>query len=54
MARRKLTATQRKARKRAAYIRSEYYKNFDAIDYLRDFAKVKNIKYLKCETYFYI
>lgn len=41
---RKLTSKQRKARKRAAYIRSEYYKNFDAIDYLRNFGKVKDIQ----------
>lgn len=44
MAKRKLTAKQRKARKRASYIRSEYYKNFDALQYLKDFAKVKDIK----------
>lgn len=41
---RKLSSKQRKARKRASYIRSEYYKNFDAIDYLRNFGKVKDIK----------
>ena len=41
---RKLTSKQRKARKRASYIRSEYYKNFDALDYLRNFGKVKDIK----------
>ena len=34
MAKKKLTARQRKARKRAAYIRAEYYKNFDALEYL--------------------
>lgn len=44
MAKKKLTAKQRKARKRAAYIRAEYYKNYDALDYLRNFAKVKDIK----------
>lgn len=41
---RKLTSKQRKARKRASYIRSEYYKNFDALDYLRNFVKVKDIQ----------
>lgn len=40
MARQKLTKAQRKARKQASYIRAEYYKNFDALDYLRDFVKV--------------
>lgn len=40
MAKQKLTKAQRKARKQASYIRAEYYKNFDAIDYLRDFVKV--------------
>lgn len=44
MAKKKLTARQRKARKRAAYIRAEYYKNFDALEYLRNFTKVKDIK----------
>ena len=37
MAKKKLTSKQRKARKRAAYIRAEYYKNYDALDYLRSF-----------------
>ena len=41
---RKLSSKQRKAHKRASYIRSEYYKNFDALDYLRNFGKVKDIK----------
>lgn len=41
---RKLSSKQRKARKRASYIRSEYYKNFDALDYLRNFGKVKDIQ----------
>ena len=40
MAKQKLTKAQRKARKQASYIRAEYYKNFDALDYLRDFVKV--------------
>ena len=44
MAKKKLTSKQRKARKRAAYIRAEYYKNYDALDYLRIFAKVKDVK----------
>ena len=44
MAKRKLTAAQRKARKRKSYIRAEYYKNFDALEYIRDFAKVKDVK----------
>ena len=40
MAKQKLTKAQRKARKQASYIRAEYYKNFDALDYLRDFVKI--------------
>lgn len=44
MAKKKLTAKQRKAHKRASYVRSEYYKTYDALDYLRDFTKVKDIK----------
>jgi hypothetical protein len=44
MAKQKLTKAQRKARKQASYIRTEYYKNFDALDYLRDFAKIKEVK----------
>ena len=44
MAKRKLSAAQRKARKHAAYIRSEYYKNFDALQYLKDFTKIKDVK----------
>lgn len=44
MAKKKLTAKQRKAHKRASYVRSEYFKTYDALDYLRDFTKVKDIK----------
>lgn len=44
MAKKKLTSQQRKVRKRASYIRSEYYKNIDAIAYLRGFIKVEAIK----------
>ncbi len=44
MARKKLTSKQRKAHKRASYVRSEYFKTYDALDYLRDFTKVKDIK----------
>lgn len=47
MARKKLSAKerrQREAQKRAAYIRAEYYKNVDALDYLRSFGKVPTIK----------
>lgn len=40
----KLTARQRKARKHAAYIKAEYYKNIDAIKYLRRFGIEKDIK----------
>lgn len=40
----KLTARQRKARKRAAYIKAEYYKNIDAIRYLERFGVTKDIK----------
>ena len=40
----KLTARQRKARKHAAYIKAEYYKNIDAIKYLRRFGVTKDIK----------
>lgn len=40
----KLTARQRKARKRAAYIKAEYYKNVDAIRYLERFGVTKDIK----------
>lgn len=43
MAKKKLTAKQRKAHKRASYVRSEYFKTYDALDYLRDFTKVKKI-----------
>lgn len=44
MAKKKLTSKQRKAHKRASYVRSEYFKTYDALDYLRDFTKVKDIK----------
>ena len=44
MAKKKLTATQLKANRRKAYTQSEYYKTLDAIDYLRDFMKIKDIK----------
>lgn len=40
----KLTERQKKARKHAYYVRSEYYKNIDAIDYLRDYVKIAPIK----------
>lgn len=40
----KLTARQRKARKHAAYIKAEYYKNIDAIRYLERFGVTKDIK----------
>ena len=44
MAKKKLTSKQRKAHKRASYVRSEYFKTYDALDYLRDFTKIKDIK----------
>lgn len=40
----KLTARQRKARKRAAYIKAEYKKNIDAIKYLGLFGKSVDIE----------
>lgn len=40
----KLTAKQRKARKHAAYIRAEYYKNVDAIRFLERFGVTANVK----------
>ena len=39
MAKRKLTARQRKAHKRASYIRREFNKTFNAIDYMSDFTQ---------------
>lgn len=44
MARKRLTKAQRKARAHARYVRAEYYKNFDAIAYLRDFIKIPELK----------
>lgn len=40
----KLTARQRKARKQAAYVKAEYYKNVDAIKYLERYGVTKDIK----------
>lgn len=40
----KLTARQRKARKHAAYVKAEYYKNVDAIRYLERYGVTKDIK----------
>lgn len=44
MARKRLTKAQKKARAHARYVRAEYYKNFDAISYLRDFTKIEDIR----------
>lgn len=44
MARKKLTKAQQKARAHSRYVRAEYYKNFDAIAYLKDFTKVPDIR----------
>ena len=44
MAKKKLTVSQKKANRRKAYTRREYYKNIDAIDYMRDFVNVEEIK----------
>lgn len=43
MAKRKQTAAQRKAKRRAAYYRREYFKNFDALAYLESAVKIKKI-----------
>ena len=40
----KLTAKQRKARKHAAYVRAEYYKNVDAIRFLERFGVTADVK----------
>lgn len=40
----KLTSRQRAARKKAAYVKAEYYKNVDAIRYLERFGVTKDIK----------
>ena len=40
----KLTARQRAARKKAAYVKTEYYKNVDAIRYLERFGVTKDLK----------
>lgn len=40
----KLTTKQRKARKHAAYVRAEYYKNVDAIRFLERFGVTANVK----------
>ena len=40
----KLTARQRAARKKAAYVKTEYYKNVDAIRYLDRFGVTKDLK----------
>lgn len=37
MAKKRLTAKQRKQHKRASYIRTEYYKTFDAISYMMEY-----------------
>ena len=44
MARKKYTAAQRKAKKQQSYVRSEYIKTFDALMYLKNFTKVKDVK----------
>lgn len=44
MAKKKLTKAQRKARAHARYVRAEYYKNFDALQYLKDFTKVPDVR----------
>ena len=44
MARKRLTKAQKKARAHSRYVRAEYYKNFDAISYLRDFIKIEDIR----------
>lgn len=43
MAKKKLTKRQRAANKRRSYIRSEYAKTYDAIEYMRDFADIDKI-----------
>lgn len=44
MARKKLTAAQRKAHKKASYYKSEYWKTFDALSFLSDSIKIPEIK----------
>lgn len=44
MAKKKLTKAQRKARAHSRYVKAEYYKNFDALSYLKDFTKVPDIR----------
>lgn len=40
---RKLSARQKAARKHKSYLRAEYYKNYDALEYLRNFMYVKDV-----------
>ena len=44
MAKKKLTATQRKARKKAAYYKREYYKTYRAIEYMRSLSNLPPVK----------